>query len=90
MVKMKKTASRLLAGALLAAVLPLPVHAAGTKSDFTDVVPDAWYADAVTYVSDQGWMGGVSANLFAPDQSMSRAMLATVLYRLAGSPAVTG
>ena len=33
---------------------------------------------------------GISAQSFAPDQSMNRGMLATVLYRLAGEPPVTG
>ena len=35
-------------------------------------------------------MGGTSAATFSPDEVMTRAMLVTVLYRLAGSPAVSG
>ena len=88
----KKLATRLLAGALLAAVLPLPMSGAARAADssFTDVASGAWYAGAVSYVYDNGLMSGLSGSIFAPDLSMSRAMLATVLYRLAGSPAVTG
>ena len=89
----KRTASRLLAGTLLAAVLPISVGtvpAAGIGNTFTDVTPGVWYAGAVSYVYDNGLMSGVSSSLFAPELSMSRAMLATVLYRMAGSPAVSG
>ena len=90
----RKTASRVLAGALLAALLPLPAataaRAAAGGSSFSDVIPGAWYAGAVSYVYDNGLMAGVSSSTFAPELSMSRAMLATVLYRLAGSPAVAG
>lgn len=49
---------------------------------FTDVLPGAWYADAVDYVSSNGLFQGVSETLFAPDAPMTRAMLMTVLYRL--------
>src|SRR5699024_5284610 len=57
---------------------------------FADVVPGVWYAGAVSYVYDNGLMSGISSSMFAPELSMSRAMLATVLYRMAGSPAVSG
>ena len=55
-----------------------------------DVSGDAWYADAVAYCREQGWMGGTSKTTFSPNGTMTRSMLATVLYRQAGSPAVTG
>ena len=51
---------------------------------FTDLDKDAWYYDAVSDVVDQGLMVGVSATSFAPDQQVSRSMLATVLYRMSG------
>ena len=90
----RKAASRLLAGTLLAAMIPLPfggtVQAAESGGSFADVVPGVWYAGAVSYVYDNGLMSGISSSMFAPELSMSRAMLATVLYRMAGSPAVSG
>ena len=55
----KRTASRLLAGTLLAAVLPISVGtvpAAGIGNTFTDVTPGVWYAGAVSYVYDNGLM----------------------------------
>lgn len=59
-------------------------------TQFTDVGETAWYQDAVAFVLGRGWMDGVSSGTFAPDQSMTRAMLVTVLYRMEGKPAVTG
>ena len=51
---------------------------------------DAWYADAVEYARDNGRMSGTSEITFSPNGTMTRAMLAVVLYRMAGSPAVSG
>lgn len=59
------------------------------KQTFDDVAYGAWYYDAVEYVAEMGYFNGVSTNLFAPDMEMNRAMLVTVLYRLAGQPEVT-
>ena len=55
---------------------------------FTDVDADAWYRDDVQYVYDAGLMTGTTADRFAPNGSMTRAMLVTVLWRQAGSPVV--
>lgn len=57
---------------------------------FTDVASDAWYAQAVAYVYRQDLMSGTAQNQFSPDLTTNRAMLVTILYRLAGSPAVDG
>ena len=57
-----------------------------TGTGFTDVPSDAWYAEAVKYVTEQGLMNGTSETAFSPMLSMSRSMLVTVLYRLAGEP----
>ena len=53
---------------------------------FTDVSSTAWYAAAVAYVHEQGWMTGTSSNRFSPYLPISRSMAATILHRLAGSP----
>ena len=55
---------------------------------FTDVPEGAWYADAAAYVYEHGLMAGTSATTFAPDATTSRSMIATILWRMAGSPAV--
>ena len=57
---------------------------------FTDVEADAWYHDAVSYVYANGLMNGMSPDTFAPQDTTTRAMTVTLLYRMSGSPAVTG
>ena len=61
---------------------------AGTSSiPFADVSQDAWYYDAVQYVYEKGLMNGTSSTSFSPNSSLSRGMVITMLYRMAGSPA---
>lgn len=57
---------------------------------FSDVKSGNWFYDAVKYAYEQGLMTGTSATTFAPNGTMNRAMIVTVLYRLEKSPAVTG
>ena len=51
---------------------------------FIDVVDSAWYHDAVYYAADNGYFKGTSDTLFSPDVTMTRAMFATVIGRMAG------
>lgn len=53
---------------------------------FYDVNYGDWYADAVTMVVSEGLFEGTSYNYFEPNGTMTRAMLVTVLWRLAGQP----
>lgn len=64
--------------------------AAVEDTGFSDVDANAWYAEAATYCRDNGLMSGTSTTTFSPNSTMTRAMLAVVLYRMSGSPAVTG
>ena len=57
---------------------------------FTDVDENDWFYDEVVYVYENGLMNGVGGNRFAPNTATNRAMLATILYRLAGEPDVSG
>ena len=57
---------------------------------FTDVLADAWYAEAVREAVAQGLFAGTSDTTFGPEISMTRGMLVTVLHRMAGEPAATG
>lgn len=75
---------------VVALALGLCTIAFAAVPGFSDVAEDAWYADAVIYCRDHGVMHGTSTTTFDPDTPMSRAMLATVLYRAAGSPTVSG
>nr|WP_140397529.1 S-layer homology domain-containing protein [Flavonifractor sp. An135] len=51
---------------------------------FTDLDQDAWYYDDVSTMIEQGLLVGVSTDRFAPEWTVSRAMLASVLYRMSG------
>ena len=65
-----------------------PVNAAVSDTGYSDVEAGAWYADAVVWCRDNSLMAGVGGGRFAPDSSLTRAMLAAVLWRQAGSPVV--
>lgn len=54
--------------------------------DYTDVADDAAYAEAVRWVSGEGYMGGYGNGAFGPEDAVSREQLVTVLWRYAGSP----
>ena len=56
---------------------------------FTDLNTYAWYHAYTDYVIARGLMNGMSATRFAPDAQLTRGMLVTTLYRLAGEPEVT-
>ena len=55
---------------------------------FIDVPMGSWYEDGVRYVYEKGLMAGTSATTFGPDVTTTRGMIATILWRLAGSPQV--
>lgn len=76
--------------AALSLTLALPVFAAESDTGFEDVDASAWFAQEAVWCRDNGVMNGTSDSTFSPDRTMTRGMLATVLYRAAGSPAVTG
>lgn len=61
-----------------------------TLDRFTDLPDDHWAMDGITYVLENGLMKGTSNTTFSTDAQMTRAMLVTVLYRMAGEPAVSG
>ncbi|MBR3752436.1 MAG: S-layer homology domain-containing protein [Ruminiclostridium sp.] len=56
---------------------------------FRDVSSDDWFYGNVMYVAENGLMTGTADDLFSPQQTTSRGMIVTILYRLEGSPAVT-
>lgn len=75
---------------VLAFSLGIPAFAAVEDTGFSDVDAGAWYAEAVMYCREHGLMDGIGNSQFAPENSLTRAQLATVLYRIEGEPAVTG
>ena len=53
---------------------------------FEDLTAGAWYDGGVRYVLEKGLMNGVSTDRFDPYGQTSRAMVVTILWRLAGMP----
>ena len=91
--------SAALALCMLLALVPATALAAETENrpaelaaehPFTDVPADHWANDAVAYVYENGLMSGVDETTFSPNGTTTRAMIVTVLYRMAGEPAVSG
>ena len=83
---MKKIISIFIAAIMFAAALAaaLPSFAA---SGFSDVENGRWSASSIEYAVKEGYMNGVGGGLFDPEGSLTRAMVATVLWRREGSPA---
>ena len=79
-------------------IFTMPASAVTVKATFTsasqsglpfvDVPGGAWYEDGVRYTYEHGLMSGTSATTFSPDMTTTRSMIATILWRLAGSPVV--
>ncbi len=55
---------------------------------FVDVNPGDWYYEAVDYVFQRDLMNGTGGAQFTPNGTASRAMVATILWRMAGEPQV--
>ncbi len=83
---MKRIASLLLSIVLM---LGFTIPAMAAES-YADVNGDEWFAAAAYALRERGIMNGVEGNRFAPNETFTRAQLATVLYRMVGSPVVTG
>ena len=66
--------------------LSLPVLA----DSYNDVLGDAWYAGAVSYVSDHGLMTGFGNGRFAPEGTVTRAQMVQILYAMEGKPETNG
>lgn len=86
---LKKLAA-LVTAAVLSLSISIPAFAAVEDTGFADVDASAWYAEEAVWCRDNGVMNGTGAATFSPDRTMTRGMLATVLYRAAGSPEVSG
>ena len=61
----------------------MPALAAGT---FSDVSANAYYAEAVTYASENGLVSGMEQGILSPDTPLNRGMLAAILWRNEGQP----
>lgn len=66
----------------------ITISAGCASAKYKDVNENQWYHDAVDFVTARGYMNGMSADTFEPNTDTSRAMVVTVLWRMAGSPHV--
>ena len=57
---------------------------------FTDVASWDWYLEAVKYVYNNGMIKGLNDYTFGPNNKLTRGMIVTILYRMEGSPTVSG
>lgn len=57
--------------------------AVSAKSPFSDVADGQWYAKAVTWAEENGIVGGIDSESFAPEAGVTREQLAAILYRYA-------
>ena len=75
-------------GSLIAGIAAAGSGAGATASasQFADLAVGSWYYEAVRSALKNGLMNGTSAHTFSPDAPMTRAMLVTILWRLAGQP----
>ncbi|WP_165445160.1 serine hydrolase [Bacilliculturomica massiliensis] len=51
-------------------------------SPYDDVTPDDWYGQAVLQMKKKGLMAGTAAHHFSPEETMTRAMMVTLLHKL--------
>ena len=58
------------------------------SKEFQDLSTTAWYHESVDYVLSKGIMQGYGDGTFRPDETATRAQVVTLLYRIAGEPAV--
>ena len=80
-------------GVVVNGTMTINVKTKTASSTFTDVTASgvgSWAADSVDYAKAWGLVNGTGTTTFSPNATMTRAMLVTVLYRAAGSPAVSG
>lgn len=89
---MKKTLRNIIALVLVAmTVMGTTVTSAfaAEPTKFNDVSDKMWYAPAVAYCADNGYMSGTGNNKFDPNGKVSRAQMAQILYNFAGRPDMT-
>ena len=84
---MKRISCTILA---LALILTVSVSTVLAATPFTDVASGSWYESYVNYCYENGLMEGTNTAKFEPGSKMTRAMMVTVLYRIAGEPSFFG
>ena len=52
---------------------------------FNDVAASSWYYDYVLDVYEKGLMAGTADDMFSPDATLTRGMVASIVYRMEGA-----
>ena len=76
-----------LAAVMIASVFAAALPSYAAETGFSDVEEGRWSAASIEYAVKNGYMNGVGGGKFDPEGSLTRAMVATVLWRREGSPA---
>lgn len=84
----KKLVSIVIVAAMLLSCVSAFAAVGSASTAFSDVKTSHQFYNAIDYVYQNNIMNGVGDGLFAPDSTLTRAMLVTIIYRLSGSPAV--
>ena len=84
---MKKLLSSILLIVMISAAFAAEIHVSAVKTGFSAVGDDRWRASSIGYAVRCGYMNGVGDGKFDPKGSLTRAMVAAVLWRREGSPA---
>ena len=84
---MKKILAIVLTAVTLLTFIPTTVSADTVR--FTDI-DGHWAKSSIEWAADQGLVGGIGNDLFAPNATVTRATMATVLWRFEGKPDVNG
>ena len=75
---------------LLAVTMLLALGVTAYAAEFTDVPAGSDYAEAVQWASDNGYIYGYGDGRFGVNDNVTRAQLATIFHRAAGTPAASG
>ena len=75
---------------LLAVTMLLALGVTAYAAEFTDVPAGSDYAEAVQWASDNGYIYGYGDSRFGVNDNVTRAQLATIFHRAAGTPAASG
>ena len=69
---------------------PSPLTVEEWQNPFTDVSESDWFFEFVRFAHINNLFSGTSATTFSPNTPMTKGMLVTVLYRMAGAPDAPG
>ncbi len=82
---MKRLVCFLLTVIMLVGMIPMATVAEGDELPFIDVKPTHWYAEAIKYCFDMGYIAGMTETTFVPTANLTRAQFLTILAKFDGA-----